>query len=330
MTEQELKAKYDALCPKYINLKNEVIYILEQKIQTKNIPYDAIYGRVKTFDSFIKKIQKKEILDPFSEIHDICGTRVICFFLSQKKEIEIVLEDNFEIIEKDEKEQNIPMESFDYLSINYTACLTSKCSGARYEGLHNTKFEIQLRTITEHAWCAVSHNLSYKHPNAIPTSLKKNLYALNALFYLAGRNFEELYQASQNMKEEEDRKDLKQIGKEEINFDTLAAYLKKKLPDREIAPPQHTSLLSEELYRAGYRTIDELDDKLVGTIPAVEKIEGQIYGVGMKGFHNVGVVRNALCIVDNNFSDKLISPIAAPYINRKDFLKYVKDENVKA
>ena len=97
MTNQELIAQYNALHPEYDRLKNEVIYILEQKIQTNNIPYDAIYGRIKTLNSFIKKIQEKEISDPFSEIHDICGTRVICFFLSQKKEIETVIEDNFEI-----------------------------------------------------------------------------------------------------------------------------------------------------------------------------------------------------------------------------------------
>ena len=205
-----------------------------------------------------------------------------------------------------------------------TACLPSVCSGARYEGLHNTKFEIQLRTITEHAWCAISHKLSYKHPNAIPTSLKKNLYALNALLYLAGKNFQELYQASQNVKKAEDRKDLKQIGKEEINFDTIAAYLKKKFPDREIAPPQHTSLLSEELYRADYRTIDELDSKLDGTESAVEKIEEMIYGEGIQGFHNVGIVRNALCIVDENYNKNLISPLVLPGIKMKDFRKYVK------
>jgi hypothetical protein len=103
----------------------------------------------------------------------------------------------------------------------------------------------------------------------------------------------------------------------------LDAYLRKKFPSRDPAPPQHTSLLSEELYRAGYRTIEELDKRLGGTEPAVEKVEDQIFGMGLRGFHNVGMVRNALSIVDENFDKNRLSPLNRPDIFRKEFIKYI-------
>ncbi len=162
----------------------------------------------------------------------------------------------------------------------------------------------------------------------MPASLQKQFHALSAFFYLADENFEILYKASQKVKEEADQKDLSQIGKEEINFDILDSYLRKKFPSREPAPPQHTSLLSEELYRADYRTIEELDKRLTGTEPAVEKIEDKIFGVGMRGFHNVGMVRNALSTVDEKYDKKRLSPLRKPSILRNKFIKYVgKGEN---
>lgn len=322
-TDQELNKEYDTLLPQYKRLKEEVIFILEQKISANDIPYEAIYGRIKKLDSLQKKVCQNEYSNPFQEVDDICGARVICLFPSHMKQVDKIICDSFIILERDDKIGNKPSESFGCLSIHYTATLADWCSGPRYDDIKNLKFEIQLRTIAAHAWCAISHHLDYKHPNAVPASLQKQFHALSALFYLADENFEVLYKASQKVKEEAEKKDLSQIGKEEINFDILDAYLRKKFPSREPAPPQHTSLLSEELYRAGYRTIEELDKRLDGTEPAVEKIEDKIFGMGMRGFHNVGMVRNALSMVDENYDKNRLSPLKKPDIFRKEVIKYI-------
>jgi len=322
-TDQKLNREYDSLFPQYKRLKEEVIFILEKKISANDIPYDAIYGRIKKLDSLQEKVCQNECTNPFQEVDDICGTRVICLFPSHMKQVDKIIGNSFTIIERDDKIGNKPSESFGYLSIHYTATLGDWCSGPRYDDLKNLKFEIQLRTISAHAWCAISHHLDYKHPNAVPASLQKQFHALSALFYLADEIFETLYKASQKVKEEADQKDLSQIDKEEINFDILDAYLRKKFPSRASAPPQHTSLLSEELYRTGYRTIEELDKRLSGTEPAVEKIEDNIFGVGNRGFHNVGMVRNALSIVDENYDKNRLSSLREPDISRKEFIKYI-------
>ncbi len=324
MTSQEVEREYNTRQDQYKRLKDEVIFILERALKDRNIHYDSIYGRVKDFASLQKKIERNETKEPFQEIHDICGIRVICLFPSHLKLIDGVIKENFEVKEIDNKISSKPAESFGYLSVHYKAILPKSCSGLRYDDLKEVKFEIQLRTIAAHAWCAISHHLDYKHPNAIPAPLQKQFHALSALFYLADDNFESLYKASVKARKEAEQKDLEQIGKEEINYDTLDAYLKKKFPDRQPAPPQHISLLSEELYRAGYRTIADLDKKLSGTEPAVNKVEDEICGKGIRGFHNVGVARNALSIVDENYENNRLSPLKNLEIPRKEFRKYVK------
>ena len=324
MTSQEAEREYNTRKDQYKRLKDEVIFILERALTDSNIPYDAIYGRVKNLASLQKKIEQNDIKEPFQEINDICGIRIICLFPSHLENIDGVIKENFDVKDIDNKISSKPAESFGYLSVHYKAILPKSCSGPRYDDLKAVKFEIQLRTIAAHAWCAISHHLDYKHPNAIPAPLQKRFHALSALFYLADENFEALYKASVKVRKEAEQKDLKQIGKEEINYDTLDAYLKKKFPDRQPAPPQHISLLSEELYRAGYRTMADVDKKLSDTESAVNKVENAIYGKGIRGFHNVGVARNALSIVDENYENNRLSPLKNLEITRKDFRKYVK------
>jgi len=323
MTPHEVEREYNTRSDQYKRLKAEVGFILKKALKEKAIPYDAMYGRVKELDSLKNKIRQNDYKEPFKEIYDICGIRVVCLFPSHIEQIDKIITNNFKVNEKDDKIHSKPAESFGYLSIHYKAVLPDSCSGPRYDDLKLFKFEIQLRTIAAHAWCAISHHLNYKHPNAVPASLQKQFHALSALFYLADKNFETLYKSSLEVKEKAQKIELEQIGKEEINFDILDAYLKKKLPDREIAHPQHMSLLSEELYRAGYRTISEIDKNLCGTEDAVQKIEDIIFGKGTRGFHNVGIVRNALSIVDDNYDKNRISTLKNPEISRKDFKKYV-------
>lgn len=325
MTNQEIEREYNTRRDQFNRLKDEVIFILKKEIEACQVPYDAIYGRVKELSSLQKKVERNDYKEPFQELYDICGIRVICLFPSHLEKLDKAIRKNFDVKDIGNKISSKPAESFGYLSIHYKALLPKSYSGPRYDELKGIKFEIQLRTIAAHAWCAISHHLDYKHPNAIPAPLQKQFHALSALFYLADENFETLFKASLEMKKKAEQKDLEQIGKEEINYDTLDVYLKRKFPERQPAPPQHISLLSEELYRSGYRTIAELDKKLSGTEEAVSKMEDEIYGKGMRGFHNVGMARNALSIVDENYENNRISPLKNLKISRRGFYKYVKD-----
>ena len=186
------------------------------------------------------------------------------------------------------------------------------------------KFEIQLRTIAAHAWCSVSHHMDYKNPAAVPSNLRKEFYALNALFYIADQSFEKLYSASNKAKKETGEKDIQQIRKGEINFDTLSAYLLFRYSGRVLADARSISILAAELNRAGYWTISELDNRLADTDKAVEKVEDDVFGPGQRTFHNVGMVRNALSIVDENFDKNRILDLARPEINRSEYIKFVE------
>ena len=56
--------------------------------------------------------------------------------------------------------------------------------------LRQMTFEIQIRTICQHAWSSVSHNLFYKNEKYVPRNVKRDFHAINGLFYVADTHFE--------------------------------------------------------------------------------------------------------------------------------------------
>ena len=56
----------------------------------------------------------------------------------------------------------------------------------------NHMFEIQVRTLNQHAWSNASHKLSYKHDGDLPHELQRKLYRLLALYELADQEIENI------------------------------------------------------------------------------------------------------------------------------------------
>ena len=63
--------------------------------------------------------------------------------------------------------------------------------------------------------------------------------------------------------------------------------------------------------------------RLTGTDKAVQVCEIDIFGVSNKRFHNVGMVRNALSIVDPKFNNNRIHDLKKPHIDRSEYKEYV-------
>lgn len=295
-----LHKEYDRRYTKYERLKEEIQYILERELESQHIPYHSIEGRVKNFDSFIDKARRQELEKPFESIDDICGARIICLFLSDIERIGNIIESNFAIQKKDDKISTKPEEAFGYLSIHYVGSLPESCSGPRYNDLKGLNFEIQLRTIAMHAWSTISHYLDYKSPHAIPSNLRKDFNALSALFYVADSHFELFFRSSQEAKKsaEEKAQNFTKMKEEEINLDTLTAYLHNRYPDRRHADPRVISNLVEELIAAGYTKFSKLEFNLKRSEKVIKEFEKKFM---TSGLNDVGVVSMSLLIADENY-----------------------------
>ena len=168
-------------------MKTRIASSLRQSISHKKIPFDAVNGRIKEFDSFMEKSRIKNLQDPFKEITDIVGIRVICLYRDDIEKIKNVVRDTFEVISDDDKIESKESDRFGYLSAHIIARLGAEQNSSL--NLRDLPFEVQIRTIAQHAWASISHHLFYKQSDEIPQDQGRDFQALSALFYVADSQF---------------------------------------------------------------------------------------------------------------------------------------------
>jgi putative GTP pyrophosphokinase len=309
----------------YKRLLEESFFILERGLRSEQIKYHSIPTRIKSFDSFAAKAKRKTSeqkgakVDPFAEISDIVGLRVVCLFLSDIGRVGEVIKKHFDILAEDNKIDGADVSSFGYMSVHFVANLKSSYSGPRYDGLVGLPLEIQVRTIAMDAWATISHYLSYKSAIDVPSEMRRDFYALSGLFYVADSHFEMFFKGRERGRTEiaaELEAGSRGVN-QEINLDSLSAYLASRFPDRERNDSESISELVQELHDNEYRSLDQLNAAIsIGydAFVAYEK-EHPPAGSDSRQFSDVGVMRMLLAIVDKKYR-------ANKYEKTMDFLKF--------
>ncbi|WP_375750966.1 GTP pyrophosphokinase family protein [Vibrio sp. HN007] len=321
--------------PKYESLCQEVQYILKQKLQQEDIEVAAVTARAKTQDSFCEKLYRKSYSDPFSEITDYAGARVVYLYSSDRPKIEALIESEFEVIEKADKVSSNEDDQFGYGALHYLIKLKSNYNGARYEGINDLTCELQVRTILQDAWAVVAHHLSYKQESDVPRPLRRKLNALSGLFETADDQFEHIrslrVQYHKKITKEIENNEFESLNAE-IDIDNLSAFLDWKYPDRKNNPDRLPGLINE-LRTFGYRTLKDVEDLLARTNDAVLAYELNNPPVDTETSANVkyaqiGMVRVALSLVHPDFPTnkaKGRQSKSSPSIEKEKFKHLVKE-----
>lgn len=301
MNKEHLKLEYDKLNANYLQLEKEAKFILNREIAKQQIKTHIISSRIKKFDSFIRKVINRSITEPFEEVEDLLGLRIVCLFRSDIEKIGHIINDSFTIIREDNKIEGYEISSFGYLSVHFIVKIKDEYMGPRYDDIKEIKFEIQVRTLAMDAWATISHYLDYNNPMDVPKNLRKDFFALSGLFYVADTHFEMFYNESIKSREnityliEKEYPELNQ----EINMDSLKAYLLTKYPERTHSETNYISELVYDLKKAGYSTIREIDNIINKGMKPFNQYENDLHRNTY--YTDVGAIRGSLYIVDDNF-----------------------------
>lgn len=189
-----MKYDIDKLFEEYHIRKNNAKLLIDQvkdivylRTKKENIKIHHIFDRFKELDSFLDKIKRKGLIDPFNEVHDLIGFRIICLYLEDIDRIDILLREDFDVFEIENKIDEASPEVFGYMASHYKARLKEKDIIDRIPKEYS--FEIQIRTIAQDVWASISHHLFYKHETHLPDNLRRDFYALSGLFYIADTHF---------------------------------------------------------------------------------------------------------------------------------------------
>ena len=165
--------------------------------------------RVKSFDSYYKKLLKFPPTDPairFPLVTDLIGIRIVCPFLQNLSEVENILIKNFTVREVERKGADRTFCEFGYESTHILADIPESLK----VGLllpENLIFEVQIRTILQDAWAEVEHELIYKFEfSPFDFPLKRKFASINASLSLADILFQEIRDAQTSLNMELDRR----------------------------------------------------------------------------------------------------------------------------
>lgn len=162
-------------------------------IQANCIAVHSITSRKKSRESLIKKINKKvNEYRGLSDITDVVGIRIITYFSDQVDAVSELIENEFEIDVKNSVDKRASLESdrFGYLSRHYVVSLPeTRCKLTENKRFKGCKAEIQIRSILQHAWAEIEHDLGYKTNGEIPATIRRQFARLSGLLELGDKEF---------------------------------------------------------------------------------------------------------------------------------------------
>lgn len=190
LKDQMILEEYRKERPAFVKLGDTVSALLKERMKLAGIDTLAVEHRVKKEDSLAGKLERKgDKYHSLSDLTDIMGARVICFFADDVDRVGKLVEALFEIDWENsvDKRALIQADSFGYLSLHYICSIPQ---GTGYpDEICNKKFEIQVRTILQHTWASIHHDRGYKSEFGIPRMAARQYARIAGLLEIADDEF---------------------------------------------------------------------------------------------------------------------------------------------
>lgn len=163
--------------------------ILEGAVQLY-APLSIVEAREKTIASFAEKAARKfeKYKDPVHQITDLCGARIIVPTLDQATMLCRVIRDNFVIDELNSDDAGARLKDieFGYRAVHFVVQLDRKKNrilGVKVplKTIDDRKAEIQVQTMAQHTWAAITHDRLYKSGFEVPSRLRRLGHRIAAL-----------------------------------------------------------------------------------------------------------------------------------------------------
>lgn len=195
--KQEYEARFEeVLKPLAISVEGHLRECLEGVSRI-----DRISARPKGISKFLKKAANKgadgqpKYDAPLEQIQDQVGARVVVFY---KSDVEIVSQGLLRYLRPTEDKALVPQSEweFGYFGRHIVCLFPNELLDPAWPSEHVPRFfELQVKTLFQHAWSEANHDVGYKPEagNLTPDQLR-NLAFASAQAWGADRAFDELFQ----------------------------------------------------------------------------------------------------------------------------------------
>lgn len=254
--------------------------LVRRLLRCTNFRVHSVTSRTKGIEELIEKISRPDKqYDKLQDVTDLSGVRVITYFSDDVDKIGTLIEQEFKVFpdESVDKRKVLSPDKFGYLSLHYVCTFSDqRVALSEYSTFRGYICEIQVRTILQHAWAEIEHDLGYKVPQGIPQMVRRRFSRLAGLLEMGDAEFKsirnELETYAVNIKKEIpispskvliDRLSLIAFVSQDSEYQeldaVLADYAGAKLEDINSA---YADARVGELQYVGLKTIQELKSAL--------------------------------------------------------------------
>lgn len=280
-SKDDILKEFDNNFAKYTEFAEKLRALTEGILLDRQLNVHSVTARAKTRDSLVKKLLKTEYkYANLSDITDLVGIRIITFFADDVDRVAQAIEAEF-AVDRDhsvDKRDLLDPDRFGYLSLHYVVgFLPARSVLAEYRRYANLKAEIQIRSVLQHAWAEIEHDLGYKTALSVPRDIRRSFSRLAGLLELGDKEFVLI------------RKELEEY--------------EKALPARLERAPESVLLdkTSLKTFIESSSVVQDLDRRIAGFAgggvnPHVEEeaLENEIAGLHFLGFESIGQLEETL------------------------------------
>jgi len=276
--------------PIYKRLANKVETVLREVFDMENISYHIVTSRAKEIESVQIKSNNDKYNNPIGQIQDFAGIRVITYVEDEVDQVCKVIENNFKINNENSsnKSDELGIDKVGYKSVHYVATLKNdRLKLPEYQQYKGKNFEIQVRTILQHAWAEIEHDRNYKFSGKLPNDISRRFKLLSGALEMADREFNSISREidfiSQDVKERAQSGDLNIP----LSSTTLTQFINDRFHSLVQTMDEDTvvssSVIIDELERYGVKTLEQLDKLIPDDIETFfsTSYSDRLYEMGM-------------------------------------------------
>ena len=183
----EIRLWRELLIPYELAVKELVMKFnhLKKEHQEKDLysPIEEVTGRVKSINSILEKMQRKNISweELEEKVEDIAGVRIICQFYEDIEKVADLIRNRSDMRVLEIKDYVTHMKESGYQSYHMIIGYSTET----LEGKKEIRAEIQIRTLAMNFWATIEHSLQYKYKGNMPPHLAERLTnAANSIIQL--------------------------------------------------------------------------------------------------------------------------------------------------
>jgi ppGpp synthetase/RelA/SpoT-type nucleotidyltranferase len=243
-----------------------------QALRDSNLRPLMVAARAKSLESMRAKLLQKPYKRPRSQLTDRLGVRVILYHAREVDDVADLLRQTLTVREShsSDKRLTLGLREFGYRSYHLVASLhDTTTSTPQLRELRGRVFEVQIRSLLEHAWAEIEHEVVYKSDANWPREIKRRFASIAGVLELLEHEFEELEGSAEHLIEQAIESLKSQPGKNlSLDVPLMCAFLELEQPDglsfrRARAdgkpfPAGIDRLMFLGLRRAGIRTLNSL------------------------------------------------------------------------